>query len=76
MIEPNAARLIQEGGAATVKLEGGRSVADAVRRITAAGLPVTGHVRLTPQHVHRLGPFGCKELLLRCNLDEDVEVTP
>ena len=38
-----------------MKLEGGRSVADAVRRLTAAGLPVMGHVGLTPQHVHRLG---------------------
>src|SRR5260221_7699905 len=51
----NAARLFQEGGAAAVKLEGGRSVADVVRRLTAAGLPVMGHVGLTPQHVHRLG---------------------
>ncbi len=51
----NAARLFQEGGAAAVKLEGGRPVADAVRRLTAAGLPVMGHVGLTPQHVHRLG---------------------
>src|SRR6266436_2286138 len=51
----NAARLFQEGGAAAVKLEGGRSVADAVRRLTAAGIPVMGHVGLTPQHVHRLG---------------------
>jgi 3-methyl-2-oxobutanoate hydroxymethyltransferase len=50
-----AARLFQEGGAAAVKLEGGRSVADAVRRLTAAGLPVMGHVGLTPQHAHRLG---------------------
>ncbi len=51
----NAARLFQEGGAAAVKLEGGHPVADAVRRLTAAGLPVMGHVGLTPQHVHRLG---------------------
>src|SRR6267143_1474972 len=51
----NAARLFQEGGAAAVKLEGGRSVADVVRRITAAGLPVMGHVGLTPQYVHQLG---------------------
>ena len=51
----NAARLFQEGGAAAVKLEGGRAVADTVRRLTAAGLPVMGHVGLTPQHVHRLG---------------------
>ncbi len=49
----NAARLFQEGGAAAVKLEGGRSVADAVRRLTAAGLPVMGHVGLTPQQQAR-----------------------
>src|SRR5260221_815701 len=51
----NAARLFQEGGAAAVKLEGGRPVAGVVRRLTAAGIPVMGHVGLTPQHVHRLG---------------------
>jgi 3-methyl-2-oxobutanoate hydroxymethyltransferase len=51
----NAARLFQEGGAAAVKLEGGRAVADTIGRITSAGLPVMGHVGLTPQHVHRLG---------------------
>jgi 3-methyl-2-oxobutanoate hydroxymethyltransferase len=51
----SAARLFQEGGAAAVKLEGGLAVAEAVRRLTAAGLPVMGHVGLTPQHVHRLG---------------------
>jgi 3-methyl-2-oxobutanoate hydroxymethyltransferase len=51
----NAARLFQEGGAAAVKLEGGRAIADTVRRMTWAGIPVMGHVGLTPQHVHRLG---------------------
>ncbi len=51
----NAARLFQEGGAAAVKLEGGLEIADTVRRLTTAGLPVMGHVGLTPQHVHRLG---------------------
>jgi 3-methyl-2-oxobutanoate hydroxymethyltransferase len=51
----NAARLFQEGGAAAVKLEGGRTVANTVRRLTAAGLPVMGHIGLTPQHVHHLG---------------------
>src|SRR3954471_20313460 len=54
----NAARLFQEGGAAAVKVEGGRAVADTARRLTAAGLPVMGHVGLTPQHVHRLGGMG------------------
>jgi 3-methyl-2-oxobutanoate hydroxymethyltransferase len=50
----NAARLFR-AGAAAVKVEGGRAVAETVRRLTAAGLPVMGHVGLTPQHVHRLG---------------------
>ena len=50
----NAGRLVQ-AGAAAVKLEGGREVAEVVRRLTGAGLPVMGHVGLTPQHVHRLG---------------------
>jgi 3-methyl-2-oxobutanoate hydroxymethyltransferase len=51
----NAGRLFQEGGAAAVKIEGGRQVARVVRRLTSAGLPVMGHIGLTPQHVHRLG---------------------
>jgi 3-methyl-2-oxobutanoate hydroxymethyltransferase len=51
----NAAKLFQEGGGAAVKLEGGRAVADVVRKLTSAGLPVMGHLGLTPQHVHRLG---------------------
>ncbi len=51
----NAARLFQEGGAAAVKLEGGSPVAKTVRRLTQAGLPVMGHLGLTPQHVHQLG---------------------
>jgi 3-methyl-2-oxobutanoate hydroxymethyltransferase len=50
----NAARFFQ-AGAAAVKVEGGCAMADTVRRLTAAGLPVMGHIRLTPQHVHRLG---------------------
>jgi 3-methyl-2-oxobutanoate hydroxymethyltransferase len=51
----NAARLFQEGGAAAVKIEGGSAVAPTVRRMVAAGMPVMGHVGLTPQHLHRLG---------------------
>jgi 3-methyl-2-oxobutanoate hydroxymethyltransferase len=51
----NAARLFQEGGTSAVKLEGGREIADAVRKLTRAGLPVMGHLGLTPQHIHRLG---------------------
>jgi len=51
----NAARLFQQGCAAAVKLEGGRAIADTIRRLTEAGLPVMGNLGLTPQHVHRLG---------------------
>ncbi|MDP6548594.1 MAG: 3-methyl-2-oxobutanoate hydroxymethyltransferase [Dehalococcoidia bacterium] len=53
----NAARLAQEGGAHTVKLEGGESVAETIRRIVDAGIPVMGHIGLTPQSVHGLGGY-------------------
>ena len=53
----NAARLMQEGGAHSVKLEGGENVAATVRRIVGAGIPVMGHIGLTPQSVHGLGGY-------------------
>lgn len=53
----SAGRLIKEGGAHAVKLEGGRRSADAVAAIANADIPVMGHVGLTPQSVHRLGGF-------------------
>ena len=53
----NAGRLMQEGGAHTVKLEGGVSIADTVRRIVDAGVPVMGHIGLTPQSVNALGGY-------------------
>ena len=53
----NAGRLLQEGGAQAVKLEGGRPVAGIVRRMADAGIAVMGHVGLTPQSVHRLGGY-------------------
>jgi 3-methyl-2-oxobutanoate hydroxymethyltransferase len=53
----NAARLIQEGGATAVKVEGGRAVCDVVARLVEIGIPVMGHVGLTPQAVHRFGGF-------------------
>ena len=53
----NAARLIQEGGAQAVKLEGGKSVAPIVQRLSDAGVAVMGHIGLTPQHVNKLGGF-------------------
>jgi 3-methyl-2-oxobutanoate hydroxymethyltransferase len=53
----NAGRLIQEGGAAAVKLEGGRAAAEVVSRLVEIGIPVMGHVGLTPQSVHQFGGF-------------------
>ncbi len=53
----NAGRFLAEGGAQAVKLEGGASVAPTIRRIVDAGIPVMGHVGLTPQSVHAMGGF-------------------
>jgi len=53
----NAARFIQEGGAQAIKLEGGITVAEKVRRIVECGIPVMGHIGLTPQSIHQLGGY-------------------
>ncbi|HUK63485.1 MAG TPA: 3-methyl-2-oxobutanoate hydroxymethyltransferase, partial [Dongiaceae bacterium] len=53
----NAGRLVQQGGADAVKLEGGERVATAVARMTAAGIPVMGHLGLTPQSVLAFGGY-------------------
>jgi 3-methyl-2-oxobutanoate hydroxymethyltransferase len=71
----NAGRLIKEGGAEAVKLEGGTAIAGTVRRIAAIDVPVMGHIGLTPQSVHRMGGHrvqgrrsgdepGCRERLI------------
>lgn len=53
----NAGRLIQEGGAAAVKIEGGQHMAETAKRLADIGVPVMGHLGLTPQSVHKLGGF-------------------
>jgi len=53
----NAARFIQEAGAQAIKLEGGVTVAEKVRRIVECGIPVMGHIGLTPQSIHQFGGF-------------------
>jgi 3-methyl-2-oxobutanoate hydroxymethyltransferase len=53
----NAGRFLQQGGMDAVKLEGGRERLDAVRAIVSVGIPVMGHLGLTPQSVHQLGGF-------------------
>lgn len=53
----NAGRFLQEGGAQAVKLEGGMEIKDTVKALTSAGIPVMGHLGLTPQSVHQLGGY-------------------
>jgi 3-methyl-2-oxobutanoate hydroxymethyltransferase len=53
----NAGRLLQDGGAAAVKLEGGRPVVDVVKRLVDVGIPVMGHLGLQPQSIHQMGGF-------------------
>src|SRR3984893_8574018 len=54
----NAGRLLQEGGAAAVKLEGGRPMLDVVRRLVDVGIPVMGHLGVLPQSVHQMGGYA------------------
>ena len=71
----NSGRLIKEGGAEAVKLEGGITMAETIRRIVDIDIPVMGHIGLTPQSIHRMGGHrvqgrrsgktaGCRERLL------------
>lgn len=53
----SAARAMQEGGAHAVKLEGGEAMTPVVAALTASGIPVMGHIGLTPQSVHQLGGY-------------------
>lgn len=53
----SAGRLVKEGFAQSVKLEGGEAIAPTIARIVQAGIPVVGHVGLTPQSVHAMGGF-------------------
>ena len=53
----NAGRMLKEGGAQSVKLEGGRRVADTVSLLVSSGIPVMGHIGLTPQSVNQFGGY-------------------
>lgn len=53
----NAGRLMQQGGAKAVKIEGGQEIAETVKALTNAGIPVMGHLGLTPQSVHQMGGY-------------------
>ncbi len=69
----NAGRFLQEAGMDAVKLEGGRPRLDAIRGILSAGIPVMGHLGLTPQSIHQLGGFRpqAREVEAALNLLED-----
>jgi len=54
----NAGRLLKEGGAAAVKVEGGQPILAVVERLVSVGIPVMGHLGLLPQSVHQLSGFG------------------
>ncbi|MFZ5590895.1 MAG: 3-methyl-2-oxobutanoate hydroxymethyltransferase [Bacillota bacterium] len=69
----NAGRMLQEGLAQAVKLEGGREVLPQVKAIVSAGIPVMGHLGLTPQSIHQLGGYkvqGKDEAAARKLLDD------
>lgn len=53
----NAGRLVKEGGAHAVKVEGGENITETIRSIVAMDVPVVGHIGLTPQSVHRMGGY-------------------
>lgn len=53
----SAIRIMKETGAHALKLEGGEEVVDSIRRIVSAGIPVMGHLGLTPQSIHKFGTY-------------------
>jgi len=72
----NAGRFLQQGGMDAVKLEGGRERADTIRAIGGAGIPVMGHLGLTPQSIHQLGGYRAqgKTALAAKHLFEDAQI--
>jgi 3-methyl-2-oxobutanoate hydroxymethyltransferase len=56
----NAGRILKETPAGGVKLEGGEMVAETIRKITDAGIPVMGHIGLTPQSIHKFGSYKAR----------------
>ena len=54
----NAGRFLQEAGAEAVKLEGGEAMAETIHKLVSVGIPVMGHLGLTPQSIHQLGGYG------------------
>ena len=72
----SATRIMKESGAHAIKLEGGKEEAESIRRIVNAGIPVMGHLGLTPQSIHQFGGFGlrAKEEAEAQKLKEDAKL--
>ena len=72
----SATRIMKESGAHAIKLEGGKEEAESIRRIVNAGIPVMGHLGLTPQSIHQFGGFGlrAKEKAEAQKLKEDAKL--
>lgn len=72
----SATRIMKESGAHAIKLEGGKEEAESIRRIVNAGIPVMGHLGLTPQSIHQFGGFGlrAKEEAEAKKLKEDAKL--
>ena len=72
----SAIRIMKESGAHAIKLEGGKEEAESIRRIVNAGIPVMGHLGLTPQSIHQFGGFGlrAKEEAEAQKLKEDAKL--
>ena len=56
----NACRMMKETGVDALKLEGGREIVDTVKALVDAGIPVCGHLGLTPQSIHKFGGYGLR----------------
>jgi len=69
----NAGRFLQEAGVEAVKIEGGNVVSDIVKKLVQFGIPVMGHIGLTPQSIHSFGGYGVrgKEEALAAQLKQD-----
>ena len=72
----SAIRIMKESGAHAVKLEGGKEISESVERIVAAGIPVMGHLGLTPQSIYKFGTYTvrAKEQAEADKLKEDIKI--
>ncbi len=64
----SAIRIMKETGAGAVKLEGGKEISESIQRILSAGIPVMGHLGLTPQSIHKFGTY-----VVRAKAEEEAD---